>query len=81
MRVLGNASLIDGDVPMTYAGQAHFGLSGPTDKRCADCASFEPNRQLRLDIGTCKKFYDLTSKKGSEFPESAFACKYFEPKP
>ena len=80
MRVLGNPGLINGDVPMTYAGQAHFGLSGPTDKRCADCASFEPNRRRR-GIGGCEKFYDLTGKKGAEFPGSAFTCKYFKPKP
>ncbi len=67
----------------SHKGQAHFAGTGPGNKSCRECVSWQHTGRYSLDgpkPAPCRKFKELTGKPGAEVPHSAWACKYFEQK-
>jgi len=70
-------------VEHSHAGQAHFGGTGPAGAHCASCFFFEARRAGKRRIfkkdaeGRCRKFTDLTRRRGPTFPAAAAACRHF----
>lgn len=68
-------------------GMAHWGGTGPEGRTCIECAHWKvklpkrPTTPLRPDTrkATCEKYVSLLNlPRGSRFPGSSPACRYFE---
>lgn len=68
----------------TYAGQAHFGGTGPAGATCRQCRHFKIDYgpKGKLTDNSCDEYKRLKRLKvGPRFPPHAPACKYFDQRP
>lgn len=76
----------------TYPGMAHWGGTGPANKRCMECRYFKASGSNQgylstgeLASGRCGKYSEMMTNpfgkkklRGPTFPYFALACRYFE---
>lgn len=62
-------------VDLIHVGMAYLAGTGPSGKTCFDCRSH--SWRGRSAFGRCRKFTEMTGKKGPSFTGTAAACKYF----
>ena len=74
----------------TEKGQAHWGGTGPTAKRCRECIHWVPAEGLKmysvkgmLAKGWCREYARLSNTKapGPKFKHSALTCRHFDENP
>lgn len=62
----------------SYPGMAYFAGTGPVGKTCVDCAhSYRKEKQAKTKI-LCDKYRVFMGRAGTQIPNIARACKYFE---
>jgi len=80
---------LEHQISATHRGQAYFANSGPFGATCGDCIFLGYERPVRnrngdtvrmVRHGGCKKYQELTNKRGPVVPADAAACRYFERK-
>lgn len=62
----------------TYQGMAHFAGTGPLGATCRDCTFLDNTNTKGTKPRACRKFTELTGRKGKVVPLYADACKYFQ---
>jgi hypothetical protein len=71
----------------TAPGQAHWAGTGPAGRTCGECEHFNYWRQIYNRSGAithteqhqgCKKYEQLTNKKGPKIDKQLLACRHFQ---
>lgn len=68
----------------SHKGQAHFAGTGPGNKSCRECVSWQHTGQYDgkgPKPARCRQFQTLTGKQGPNVPHTAYSCKYFQQNP
>ena len=82
----GHDPVLAAQIARTQPGMAHWALTGPLDRTCADCEHLgyqRPVRGAKIKMrghGGRAKFLALTGSHGPVVPKCAEACRHFMPR-